>query len=197
MKMPRNIGPVHFVGIGGIGMSGIAEILHNQGYKVHGSDSAENPNVQRLRGMGIEVEIGQAAENLERRCGRRHLVGDQEGQSRAGRGTRRAACRWCGAPRCLPRSCGSRTPLPSAARMARRRPRRWSRPCSMPAISIRPSSMAASSMPMAPMRAWAAASGWWSRPTRATAPSSSCRPTSPSSPISIPSISTTTTTSST
>ncbi len=64
MKMPRNIGPVHFVGIGGIGMSGIAEILHNQGYKVHGSDSAENPNVQRLRAMGIEVAIGQAAENL-------------------------------------------------------------------------------------------------------------------------------------
>jgi len=65
MKMPRNIGPVHFVGIGGIGMSGIAEILHNQGYKVRGSDSAENPNVQRLRGMGIEVEIGQRAENLK------------------------------------------------------------------------------------------------------------------------------------
>ena len=55
MKMPRNIGPVHFVGIGGIGMSGIAEILHNQGYKVRGSDSAENPNVQRLRKMGIEL----------------------------------------------------------------------------------------------------------------------------------------------
>jgi UDP-N-acetylmuramate--alanine ligase len=64
MKMPRNIGPVHFVGIGGIGMSGIAEILHDQGYKVRGSDSAENPNVQRLRAMGIEVAIGQAAENL-------------------------------------------------------------------------------------------------------------------------------------
>ncbi len=64
MKMPRNIGPVHFVGIGGIGMSGIAEILHDQGYKVRGSDSAENPNVQRLRAMGIEVEIGQRAENL-------------------------------------------------------------------------------------------------------------------------------------
>jgi UDP-N-acetylmuramate--alanine ligase len=64
MKMPRNIGPVHFVGIGGIGMSGIAEILHNQGYKVRGSDSAENPNVQRLRKMGIEVEVGQRAENL-------------------------------------------------------------------------------------------------------------------------------------
>jgi UDP-N-acetylmuramate--alanine ligase len=65
MKMPRDIGPVHFVGIGGIGMSGIAEILHNQGYKVRGSDSSENPNVQRLRAMGIEVAIGQAAENLK------------------------------------------------------------------------------------------------------------------------------------
>jgi UDP-N-acetylmuramate--alanine ligase len=63
--MPRNIGPVHFVGIGGIGMSGIAEILHDQGYKVRGSDSAENPNVQRLRSMGIEVEIGQRGENLK------------------------------------------------------------------------------------------------------------------------------------
>lgn len=64
MKMPRNIGPVHFVGIGGIGMSGIAEILHNQGYVVQGSDSAANPNVQRLRDMGIRIEIGQRAENL-------------------------------------------------------------------------------------------------------------------------------------
>ena len=64
MKMPRNIGPVHFVGIGGIGMSGIAEILHNQGYKVRGSDSSENPNVQRLRAMGIEVTVGQSAANL-------------------------------------------------------------------------------------------------------------------------------------
>ena len=64
MKMPRNIGPVHFVGIGGIGMSGIAEILHNQGYKVQGSDSAANPNVQRLRDLGISVEIGQRGENL-------------------------------------------------------------------------------------------------------------------------------------
>jgi UDP-N-acetylmuramate--alanine ligase len=64
MKMPRNIGPVHFVGIGGIGMSGIAEILHNQGYKVHGSDSAESANVQRLRSMGIDVKVGQSADNL-------------------------------------------------------------------------------------------------------------------------------------
>ena len=64
MKMPRNIGPVHFIGIGGIGMSGIAEILHNQGYTVQGSDAALNPNVQRLRDMGIDVHIGQSGDNL-------------------------------------------------------------------------------------------------------------------------------------
>lgn len=65
MKMPRDIGPVHFVGIGGIGMSGIAEILHGQNYTVRGSDLAANPNVQRLIKMGIAVEIGQRAENLK------------------------------------------------------------------------------------------------------------------------------------
>ena len=65
MKLPRDIGPIHFVGIGGIGMSGIAEILHNQGYAVRGSDSAESANVQRLRAMGIAVAIGQKAENLK------------------------------------------------------------------------------------------------------------------------------------
>jgi len=65
MKMPQNIGPVHFVGIGGIGMSGIAEVLHNQGYEVRGSDLSLNPNVQRLQDKGIHVDIGQRAENIE------------------------------------------------------------------------------------------------------------------------------------
>ncbi|MCD7060135.1 UDP-N-acetylmuramate--L-alanine ligase [Pelagibacterium xiamenense] len=65
MKMPREIGPVHFVGIGGIGMSGIAEVLHTQGYPVRGSDMAANANVQRLQEMGIPVAIGQKAENLD------------------------------------------------------------------------------------------------------------------------------------
>lgn len=65
MKMPRDIGPVHFVGIGGIGMSGIAEILHGQGYTVRGSDVAANPNVVRLQEMGIEVAIGQKAKNIK------------------------------------------------------------------------------------------------------------------------------------
>ncbi|TAN11749.1 MAG: UDP-N-acetylmuramate--L-alanine ligase, partial [Rhizobiaceae bacterium] len=53
MKMPETIGLVHFIGIGGIGMSGIAEVLANLGYKVQGSDQADSANVQRLREKGI------------------------------------------------------------------------------------------------------------------------------------------------
>lgn len=64
MKMPQNIGIVHFVGIGGIGMSGIAEVLHNLGHKVQGSDQVDGANVQRLRAKGIAVAVGHAAENL-------------------------------------------------------------------------------------------------------------------------------------
>ena len=64
MKMPANIGIVHFVGIGGIGMSGIAEVLHNLGYKVQGSDQNESANVERLRAKGITVHIGHRAENV-------------------------------------------------------------------------------------------------------------------------------------
>ncbi|MEJ1161562.1 UDP-N-acetylmuramate--L-alanine ligase [Prosthecomicrobium sp. N25] len=64
MKMPTTIGPVHFVGIGGIGMSGIAEVLHTLGFTVQGSDVADNYNVQRLREKGIAVAIGHDAANL-------------------------------------------------------------------------------------------------------------------------------------
>src|SRR3954466_1435760 len=63
-SMPLDIGIIHFVGIGGIGMSGIAEVMHNLGYKVQGSDIAQNANVDRLRGLGVKVEIGHKAENL-------------------------------------------------------------------------------------------------------------------------------------
>src|SRR6266851_7803028 len=65
MKLPRDIGPIHFVGIGGIGMSGIAEVLSNLGYSVRGSDIAESANVARLRKMGIAVAVGHEAENVE------------------------------------------------------------------------------------------------------------------------------------
>ncbi len=63
-KPPEDIGLIHFIGIGGIGMSGIAEVLKTLGYDVQGSDISENANVQRLRKMGIPVSVGHAAENL-------------------------------------------------------------------------------------------------------------------------------------
>ncbi len=59
-----SIGTIHFVGIGGIGMSGIAEVLHNLGYSVQGSDQSDNANVKRLRGMGIPVAIGHSEANV-------------------------------------------------------------------------------------------------------------------------------------
>ncbi len=62
--LPLSIGPIHFVGIGGIGMSGIAEVLHNLGYRVQGSDIAEGYNVARLREAGIPVAIGHDEANL-------------------------------------------------------------------------------------------------------------------------------------
>jgi UDP-N-acetylmuramate--alanine ligase len=62
--LPLDIGTIHFVGIGGIGMSGIAEILHNLGYKVQGTDQSENANVKRLQELGVSVSIGHRGENL-------------------------------------------------------------------------------------------------------------------------------------
>ena len=64
MRLPREIGPIHFVGIGGIGMSGIAEVLCNLGYTVQGSDASENANVTRLRDKGVKISIGHKAENV-------------------------------------------------------------------------------------------------------------------------------------
>src|ERR1700712_2787146 len=64
-RLPLDVGPIHFIGIGGIGMSGIAEIMHNLGYKVQGSDVADNANVKRLRKMGIPVMLGHDAANLK------------------------------------------------------------------------------------------------------------------------------------
>src|SRR5690348_8449813 len=65
MKLPHDIGPIHFVGIGGIGMSGIAEVLANLDYTVQGSDLTESANVKRLRGLGIPVVVGHDARNVE------------------------------------------------------------------------------------------------------------------------------------
>jgi len=62
--MKSRIQRIHLIGIGGIGMSGIAELLHNQGFSVQGSDVAESQNVARLRRLGVDVMVGHAAENL-------------------------------------------------------------------------------------------------------------------------------------
>jgi len=64
-SLPESIGPLHFVGIGGIGMSGIAEVLHNLGYRVQGSDLTDGANTRRLAALGIRVAIGHRADNLD------------------------------------------------------------------------------------------------------------------------------------
>jgi UDP-N-acetylmuramate--alanine ligase len=64
-KLPTDVGPLHFVGIGGIGMSGIAEVLLNHGYEVQGSDLKSTPITERLAGMGARIFEGQRAGNLD------------------------------------------------------------------------------------------------------------------------------------
>ena len=64
-KLPTEMGPIHFVGIGGIGMSGIAEVLLNHGYRVQGSDLKASDNTQRLEALGARIFFPQRAENLD------------------------------------------------------------------------------------------------------------------------------------
>jgi UDP-N-acetylmuramate--alanine ligase len=71
MQMPLNMGPVHILGVGGIGMSAIAEIMHAKGYTVQGSDQRESANVKRLRAKGIRVFVGHDPVNL---VGARYVV---------------------------------------------------------------------------------------------------------------------------
>jgi UDP-N-acetylmuramate--alanine ligase len=63
-KLPLDVGPIHFVGIGGIGMSGIAEVLLNHGYRVQGSDLKATKITDRLKSLGAVIFEGQRAENL-------------------------------------------------------------------------------------------------------------------------------------
>jgi UDP-N-acetylmuramate--alanine ligase len=64
MQLPTDLGTIHIIGIGGIGMSAIAEILHDQGFTVQGSDQKDSANVRRLRDKGMRVFVGHAAVNL-------------------------------------------------------------------------------------------------------------------------------------
>jgi UDP-N-acetylmuramate--alanine ligase len=86
-KLPTDVGPIHFVGIGGIGMSGIAEVLLNHGYTVQGSDLKPSKITERLAVPGREGLHRAAGREPRGRRGRRDLVGDQAGQP----GTRRRA----------------------------------------------------------------------------------------------------------
>ena len=58
LKSPENLGIIHFIGIGGIGMSGIAEILYQSGYHVQGSDINKNKNIEKLKKQGVRIFIG-------------------------------------------------------------------------------------------------------------------------------------------
>ncbi len=89
--VPHTVGPIHFVGIGGIGMSGIAEILSNLGYTVQGSDIGDSANVQRLRAAGDRGGTGPRRPEPGQGQGGRGLDRDPCGQSRAGGGACQAA----------------------------------------------------------------------------------------------------------
>ena len=63
-KLPLDLGLIHFIGIGGIGMSGIAELLLNLGYKVSGSDLKNTQIISRLQALGIPIKLGHNIENI-------------------------------------------------------------------------------------------------------------------------------------
>jgi UDP-N-acetylmuramate--alanine ligase len=179
MKLPRDIGPVHFVGIGGIGMSGIAEVLANLGYHVHGSDLADSANVRRLRDKGIAVTIGHDARNLDGAdvVVVSSAVKRDNPELMAARLQRLPVVRRAEMlaelmrlKRCIAvaGTHGKTTTTSLVAALT-------------DAGGFDPTVInGGSSMPTAPMRGSAKATGWWSRPTSRTEPSSSCRPTSPS-----------------
>ena len=97
-----DIGTIHFVGIGGIGMSGIAEVMHQLGYKVQGSDVADSYVVEKLRKAGIPVD-DRPSRRQSRRCrGGRLLDRDQGRQSGDRRPRPSGACRASAAPKCSP-----------------------------------------------------------------------------------------------
>ena len=100
--VPFEIGPVHFIGIGGIGMSGIAEIMLRIGYTVQGSDAKASANTERLEKLGAKIFIGHDAGQRRGRLGRRLFDRRQGRQSGDGRRPRAAPARWCAGPRCWP-----------------------------------------------------------------------------------------------
>src|SRR5579871_4781817 len=137
MRLPREIGPIHFVGIGGIGMSGIAEVLCNLGYTVQGSDTSESGNVARLRNKGVKVSIGHKAENVD---GADVVVVStaikrDNPELMAARAQRIPVVRRA---EMLAELMRLKSCVAIAGTHGKTTRPRWSRPCSMPAGSIRP-----------------------------------------------------------
>ena len=100
--MGTDIGTIHFVGIGGIGMSGIAEVMHQLGYKVQGSDISDGYVVEKLRKAGIPVSIGHSTDNLGDAAVVVCSTGDQARQPGARGGRRAPAAASSSAPKCSP-----------------------------------------------------------------------------------------------
>ena len=186
-SLPFDVGPVHFVGIGGIGMSGIAEVMLNLGYQVSGSDIKENANTQRLAKRGAKIMIGHKAENIE---GVGALVissaikgGNPEvdaARARAIPVVRRAdmlaeliRLKWTVA---IAGTHGKTTTTSMVAAL-------------LDGVGLDPTVINGGVINAYALERQAGrrASGWWWRPTRATAPSPSCGRRCASSPTSIPS----------
>ena len=163
MKLPRELGPIHFIVIGGIGMSGIAEVLLNQGYAVQGSDASENANVLRLRERGASVHVGHHADNI----GKAEVVVVSTAIRRDN--PELTAAREKRLPVVRRAEMLAELMRLKRERMVKLQPPPSLRRCLMRAVLTRRSSTAASSTHTAPMRDWARASGWWWKPMRATA----------------------------
>ncbi len=168
-SLPQGLGLIHFVGIGGIGMSGIAEVLHNLGYKVQGSDVADGANTRRLAALGIAVTVGHRAENLGAaevvvvssaiKPDNPEIVAKLRYAAHSGRPARRDA---------------GRADAPSLGDRGRRHPRQDHHH-----LDDRRAARSRPARPDGDQRrdhqrlrhqhaSWAKATGWWSRPTRAT-----------------------------
>ena len=93
--MKHKVKRIHFVGIGGSGMSGIAEVLLNLGYQVSGSDLAENAATERLRSLGAHVFRGHDATHVQGADAVVVSTAVQARQPGSGRGARHAHSRWC------------------------------------------------------------------------------------------------------
>ena len=102
MKLPREIGPIHFVGIGGIGMSGIAEVLINLGYTVQGSDAVRQRQRQAAARQGRQDRDRPRGGEPRRRRGRSSSRPRSSATTRNWSRRARSGCRWCAAPRCWP-----------------------------------------------------------------------------------------------